>query len=338
VTDSVPATFGFVSKIVDALKDQAVPIDEIIPHPNNVRKHRLDKIAQSLTAFGQVSPIIVDEATKEILKGNGTWQAAKLLGWTHIAVQYTTFDDEINKRHYMMSDNRASDLGSYYRERLAGELRALSTEPGVNDTLWEPDEIEDLLEEVDGLSVMPAKGTVTVTTKKEAQTPEEKEAGKKGTAYLKESTLLFSQAEHVRFAGMVAKLRGIYELDATHTILEAVERQYEAEMNGATQLGAIPADDLTAFAVRRWYVDVLREPLSKMGNAEMLAMVDQLVPVATSDQVPGQTGMDDTYTIQTGVAAGDEVPLRLPTVDEAVAMARAGDEGGIQSDYADSAE
>ena len=67
---------------------QRVPLDSIHPDPANVRLHEergLDAIRGSLARFGQQKPIVVDRKGT-IRAGNGTYVAAKALGWEAIHV------------------------------------------------------------------------------------------------------------------------------------------------------------------------------------------------------------------------------------------------------------
>lgn len=61
-----------------------IKLSELVEFPNNVRIHtkrNLDTIKNSLKEFGQVKPILVQKSTNYIIAGNGTYQAAKALGW-----------------------------------------------------------------------------------------------------------------------------------------------------------------------------------------------------------------------------------------------------------------
>ena len=80
--------------IAEGLRVLAVPIDELHVDPANARTgHALDRIASSLKAYGQRKPIIANRLQNgKIEAGNGTWQAAKKLGWSHIAVVYVEDD------------------------------------------------------------------------------------------------------------------------------------------------------------------------------------------------------------------------------------------------------
>ena len=64
-----------------------LPIDEMHLDPANARTgHDVKRIAASLTQYGQRKPLVVNKSEGgKIEAGNGTWQAAKSLGWTHVA-------------------------------------------------------------------------------------------------------------------------------------------------------------------------------------------------------------------------------------------------------------
>lgn len=100
-------------KIHDSLLDLIVPIDSIIPLPGNPRIGNIDAIAASYAEFGQLKPIVVfpnGDDTYTVIAGNHQTEAAKRLGWTHIAaVQKVGDKDEAIA--FALTDNRVSDLG-----------------------------------------------------------------------------------------------------------------------------------------------------------------------------------------------------------------------------------
>lgn len=111
---------------------ETVPIDSIQPDPANVRTHstrNVDAIKSSLARFGQVTPIVVD--TKNIIrKGNGTYAAAKALGWTEIKIVRTELSGS-EATAYAIADNRTGDpeVGSGWdTAALAETLAALKAE------------------------------------------------------------------------------------------------------------------------------------------------------------------------------------------------------------------
>ena len=103
-----------------------VPIDSLTPDPANVRRHpenNLEAIKASLKRFGQQKPIVVD-STDIIRAGNGTWAAAKALGWQNIWIIKTTLagGDAVA---YAIADNRTAELAQWDSPALASQLAAL---------------------------------------------------------------------------------------------------------------------------------------------------------------------------------------------------------------------
>src|SRR5512138_70886 len=95
--------------IAEGLRVLAAPIDELHIDPANARtKHALDRIATSLKLYGQRKPIIANRLQDgKIEAGNGTWLAAKQLGWSHIAVVFVD-DDPATAAAFGIADNRLS--------------------------------------------------------------------------------------------------------------------------------------------------------------------------------------------------------------------------------------
>jgi len=122
----------------------AQPINNVQPHPRNVRQGDVGVICQSLEAHGQYRPIVVHKSTNNILAGNHTWQAANALGWEKIACTYVDCDDEQALR-ILLADNRANDLASYDDSALAELLKDIADTSGLEGTLFEPSDLDDLL-------------------------------------------------------------------------------------------------------------------------------------------------------------------------------------------------
>lgn len=113
-----------------------VPLDSISQDPANVRKHNernIDAIVASLRAFGQQTPIVVD-ARGVILKGNGTYEAARKLGWENIGVVFTELSGS-SATAYAIADNRTSELGEWDLPALGKQLESLETEGFNIETL-----------------------------------------------------------------------------------------------------------------------------------------------------------------------------------------------------------
>lgn len=100
-----------------------VPISQLVNDPNNARKHgtkNISAIKGSLAKFGQQKPIVID-AKNVVIAGNGTLEAAKQLGWTHINAVVTELDD-LGKMAFALADNKTSELAEWDDPILAEQL------------------------------------------------------------------------------------------------------------------------------------------------------------------------------------------------------------------------
>jgi len=107
--------------IAEGIRELALPLDELTPDPENARTHpgrNIAAIKRSLARFGQRKPINVRREGMVITAGNGTFEAARQLGWTHIAVVVSD-DDRDTARAYGVADNRTAELAEWDAIRLA---------------------------------------------------------------------------------------------------------------------------------------------------------------------------------------------------------------------------
>jgi ParB-like chromosome segregation protein Spo0J len=111
------------------MKIQTYPVIDLIPDPDNARSHskrNINLLAESLAQFGQRKPVVIT-SDNIVLAGNGTLQAAKLLGWEEIQViivpdQWT----EEQRRAFAIADNRSAELAKWNQPLLAAQLEALT--------------------------------------------------------------------------------------------------------------------------------------------------------------------------------------------------------------------
>jgi len=133
--------------ILPSLRPLAVDIDTLLPDPENARKHdarNIKMIAESFTRFGQRTPFTVNRNTNFIQKGNGGYMAAKLLGWTMVAVVWTE-DDRPASLAYGLIDNRTSDTSTTNYSQTGKHLRELQTQNYEMMEFWTPEEAMPLL-------------------------------------------------------------------------------------------------------------------------------------------------------------------------------------------------
>lgn len=135
--------------IISQLNKFIVNISSLKLNPNNTRLHssrNLEAIKNSLVAYGQRKPIVVNERTKEVEAGNGMLQAAKALGWTKIAAVFIDEDDDMAKG-YEISDNRTGELSEWNLPVLKDALELFDTgEYDLNKMVgYDEDEIKTLM-------------------------------------------------------------------------------------------------------------------------------------------------------------------------------------------------
>lgn len=106
-----------------SLEQFLVPIDEILDNPKNSNINpQVQEIAASLQRWGQVHPVTwfptlvamqEDQPAQEVkmmVRGHHTRQAARLLGWTHIAANRHRFETRAEANLYMNADNQLASL------------------------------------------------------------------------------------------------------------------------------------------------------------------------------------------------------------------------------------
>ncbi len=102
-------------------------LDQLIPFVHNPRTHSQTQIAQiagSIAAFGFNAPILID-SKGNIIAGNGRYLAALKLGLEMVPVVVLDHLSEIQKRAYILADNKLAELGGYDDELLAIQLAEL---------------------------------------------------------------------------------------------------------------------------------------------------------------------------------------------------------------------
>jgi DNA modification methylase len=142
--------------IIDSLKSLAVSIDKLQGLPNNPRLGDVNAVMASLARFGQRKPIVARYDDGTIIAGNHTWQAAKQLGWTEIAVAYVG-DDDVTAQAYALADNRTAELGSYDDELLLQLIESVGDIDSelLKDTGWSENAVLDLVSSLEKNQELP---------------------------------------------------------------------------------------------------------------------------------------------------------------------------------------
>ena len=154
-----------------------VDVDKLKPYENNARTHNDEqvlKIAESLLEFGWTNPILADKKNG-IIAGHGRQMAAKLLGsdslpehllqkrgdksrWAKVPVIYLEGLTDMQKRAYIIADNKLAEMAGWDDDLLQYELNALNIEGfdieltgfKIDDLTIDDIEIEEDTDRLDG--------------------------------------------------------------------------------------------------------------------------------------------------------------------------------------------
>lgn len=133
-------------------KIEQLDIGDIKPYPANPRIHtdeHVDLIARSITAFGWMVPILVDDDTS-IIAGHGRILAARKLGMTHVPAIRSSHLTPEQVRAYRITDNQTTLASEWDISALTVEVGAL-TDIGFDTSLlgFTADELSQLVSAID---------------------------------------------------------------------------------------------------------------------------------------------------------------------------------------------
>lgn len=138
------------SKVQPKASDSSLmrPVDSLELDPQNARKHGeidITAIANSLTEFGQQTPIVITESGR-VVKGNGTLMAAMKLGWKQVEVRVTKLTGSKLKA-YAIADNRTAELSEWDNEMLLASLQEIDVDGLLASAGFSDAELDELLAE-----------------------------------------------------------------------------------------------------------------------------------------------------------------------------------------------
>src|SRR3981189_2574966 len=103
-------------------------VSTLKPNPRNARVHskkQIHQIAQSMSEFGFINPVLID-GDDQIIAGHGRGEAAKLLGIENIPTIRIDYLSEAQIRAYVIADNKLAENAGWDPEILAIEFQNLS--------------------------------------------------------------------------------------------------------------------------------------------------------------------------------------------------------------------
>ena len=123
-------------------------VSDLIPYVNNARTHsdeQVIKLASSIKEYGFIAPIVISE-DGGVLAGHGRLLAAKKLGIEEVPCVVESHLTEIQKKGYILADNRLSLDAGWDDELLKIELQTLKdNDVDLALTGFDEEEINNLL-------------------------------------------------------------------------------------------------------------------------------------------------------------------------------------------------
>lgn len=136
--------------IIEGLSRLAVPVETLNLDPRNARRHgdrNLETIVSSFREFGQRSPIVVQREGMIVRAGNGRLEAARRLGWTHVAAVVVD-EDDVAATAFAIADNRSAELATWDDDTLAELLQQVveASEITIDDMGFDDGELAALID------------------------------------------------------------------------------------------------------------------------------------------------------------------------------------------------
>lgn len=126
-----------------------VDIEKLVPYVNNARTHSTDqinKLRSSIREFGFINPVIIDK-DYGVIAGHGRIMAAKEEGIKEVPCVFADHLNEVQKKAYILADNRMALDAGWDEELLRVEIESLE-DYGFNVELtgFSPDELSSLFD------------------------------------------------------------------------------------------------------------------------------------------------------------------------------------------------
>ena len=151
---------GAVASVPD-LRIEYMDLASLVRAPRNPKRHDLGALHTSLSRFGFVNPILLDDRTGQIVAGHGrldTLQQLKAGGgpppkrvkalnnsWLIPVIRGVTFDSDIEAEGYLLADNQTTILGGWDDAQLAEMLSDLAAQGAMEGTGFDGDDLDKLL-------------------------------------------------------------------------------------------------------------------------------------------------------------------------------------------------
>ena len=104
------------------MKIEKIPTEKLIPYARNAKKHdaaQVSKLAGSIREFGFNNPVLIDK-DNGIIAGHGRVLAAQKLELNEVPCIRLGHLTEIQRRAYILADNKLAEIGGGWDEEMLG--------------------------------------------------------------------------------------------------------------------------------------------------------------------------------------------------------------------------
>ncbi len=207
-----------VPYIIEALRPLAVKIADLVPDPENARKHSKRDVAdlrESLSTFGQYLPLVAQKQGMILRVGNARLAAAVQLGWEYLAVAIVD-QSKVRMTALAIADNRTGERGSWDETALHPLLSAIAEDdPDVFDATGFSRDALAKMERLEEPAAVPNPDSG----------PAEPDPPPDATG-VELVTLFIEREDHPWFLETIEKLSGEYGVQCvTDAVFEALKRE-----------------------------------------------------------------------------------------------------------------
>ena len=113
---------------ISNLKVELKSINDLSAYSNNPRQHskkQIQQIADSIAKFGFNNPILID-SDDGVIAGHGRLEASRLLGMDKVPTIYLSHMNEVQKRAYIIADNKMAENATWDESILKIEFEYLA--------------------------------------------------------------------------------------------------------------------------------------------------------------------------------------------------------------------
>lgn len=204
-------------------------VAELNPYENNSRKHsdsQIEQIAKSIDEFGFNNPILLD-GESGIIAGHGRFHAALVLGMDKVPTIDLSHLTDLQKRAYIIADNKIALNGEWDVELLGIELDALNAADVDLGLLgFSPDDLQRISDDRD-LEAIKRMGDAD--DDEDEDEPEEKAEptteGRTGPELFPLSLMLEHVQREVVFAAL-KKAKKAHDLETSSQAIWAICKEY----------------------------------------------------------------------------------------------------------------